>query len=79
LDAIFDVEQPLFRLRKQIATRQEVSGDGLRMTIQKWSARPESFAEMVVDRDQPARPGLSRRHVAWGWIVCCDGTPLLSL
>jgi hypothetical protein len=78
LHAGLDVEQALLRRRKQIAARQEIARDGLRVAVEEWPARSKWFPEVV------ARQRLSRRRLlfgrfAQGLIVCGDDRRLLNL
>jgi hypothetical protein len=50
LDFRLDLKQPLFRRRKKIAPRQEISGKRLRVTADERAARPKGLSEEVVLR-----------------------------
>ena len=53
LDTVFDVEQPLFRRRQEVAARKEVPGYGLRMTVAERPARMKRLTEVIAGRILP--------------------------
>lgn len=64
LDAILNVEQPLFGWRKQVAARKKVSGDRLSVTIQEWPPRSKRLAKQVVPLSHAARSAVADPRVA---------------
>ena len=68
LDRGLHVEQPLFRRRKLVAARQEVAGDGLRVSADKGTARMKKLAEEVV-RLRGLGGAMRTRRLALGKLI----------
>jgi hypothetical protein len=73
-----DIKEALFRRRKQIAARQEVACDSLRVAVQERAARAERLSKVIANRSFGVR-GLTIGGVVQGLIVGGDDRRLLYL
>lgn len=57
----FDVEQAILGRRQNVAARQEIAGNRLRVSVEEGPARTEWFTEEIVDTRRSGRQIMRRR------------------